>query len=222
MDPITTISGPLDQNAFVDNTATASGESTLNEIVQLINKVNEIVPGLNETALLLGSTISDLNQADAGLDVRLDAAEASITALGAADTALDLRVDTLEATAASYGTKSYVNASQTLSDAEVLGYRTLVCQKVNSTTTISLHLPGDAGAIGMAQPMQIVNMGFTNVQIDLSDETSTWGDGKNADYFLLVPNQGFVTIMPVESTTVQGATVWLIIGGSRAYANLQS
>jgi polyhydroxyalkanoate synthesis regulator phasin len=88
VDPITTISGPVDANAFIDNTSIASGEATLAEVVQIINKVNEVIGGLvqvageisdEEAARAAADAVGDV--ADAALDARLDTAEGYITLL---------------------------------------------------------------------------------------------------------------------------------------------
>jgi hypothetical protein len=81
VDPISTISGPVNASAFVDLTATASGASTLAEIGQLINKTNEVIGGLTDVAADVVAEEATRAAADSALDVRVDAAEANITLL---------------------------------------------------------------------------------------------------------------------------------------------
>jgi hypothetical protein len=109
MDPINTITGPLDSGSFADD-ATAIGTKVLAEITQLISKTNEVIGALTEVATDLDTEEGARAAADTAMDVRVDAAEASIVLLqtGFSDhTALlqayEARIEDLEyATAVGY------------------------------------------------------------------------------------------------------------------------
>ena len=224
MDPITTISGPVDANAFIDNTSIASGESTLAEVVQVINKVNEVIGGLvqvagevsaEEAARAAADAVGDV--ADAALDARLDTAEGYITLLqtGFSDHAaliqdLENRLSDVEfATTAGY--------VEVASGDKTVAYSTE--KTINFTGTVglqSLTLPTSMTNFTAGQSWTIVCNNADSVQIS----SSNWAHsglvaGSVANlYNLILGDMAIVSVVDVGGTKKWSAS---IIPGRNGY-----
>lgn len=171
MDPITTISGPIDAASF-NNDATAIGTKVLAEITQNTTKINEIVGGLTVVAGDLDVEEAARGAADSKLDVRMKAEEAAT----AANTAYhlfnngylqttDLRLDNLEAATAS----GYVEVSS--------GNMTLA-----NDSEHTINFTGTAG-------MQTLNL--PTVMTDFSLGMNWHVVCNNADGIRVVPGSGW-------------------------------
>jgi hypothetical protein len=226
VDPITTISGPVDANAFIDNTSIASGESTLAEVVQVINKVNEVIGGLvqvagevsaEEAARVAADAVGDV--ADAALDARLDTAEGYITLLqtGFSDHAsliqgLESRVSDLEYVTAA----GYVEVPS--------GILTLAVDTnhvINFTGTSglqSLELPTTMTDFSLGQHWTVVCNNADGLQISSSAWAHSSLTGGVANLNLLVGDMAIVSAVDVGTTKKWSAAVLRGHGGLRAAA----
>ena len=92
MDPISTIPGLVDAAAFVDLSATASGTKVTVEIVQVLNKVNEVIGGLTVVAGDLDTATGTVSGHTASIAALVAADAAEVAARTAADNALGVLV----------------------------------------------------------------------------------------------------------------------------------
>jgi len=100
MDPITGLSGMLDPSAFSEGSA-AFGTKVSNEYVQIINKLNEAITGLNEVAVdqiadeaQIATNVADIATNVSG--IAANAAQASTNASGIAANVSDISDNTDE------------------------------------------------------------------------------------------------------------------------------
>lgn len=239
MDPISTISGPVNAEAFVDHVATISGAATMTEFGQLINKSNEIIGGLTEVAGDLdtleadvaakGATISGI-QADLVQETNnrtnADLALAAITgALDAADEAMDVRIDALEAAVAAGATHgTYLEIGDVeLNPPKWIEPTTEHTINFTGTTGIqSLWLEDPASDAAFLTGMNwiVVCNNAAGVRIF----STTWADAALASGLtsrhLRVGDMAIVSCVDIGSTKKWSAAVLVTTRGSRSEAAL--
>ncbi|MBM3494857.1 MAG: hypothetical protein FJX72_11160 [Armatimonadetes bacterium] len=231
MDPITTLAGPVNAAAFVDQSSTASGAAVMAEVAQLLNKTNEVIGGLTTVASDLDAaevSVTDeaADRASADAEILVEVAQLGSVVEGHTTSIGDHenRIVALEGTpAGSYGTVAYIYATESLTYSQCLANRVIVASKVGGTTAITIRLPIDdvAQDLQACPPITIINDGLNSVALaTLGDQLSIgWGDGSSGEASLTLDDTEWITVMPVASRVTQDAVEWFIIGG-KSYSDL--
>ncbi len=221
MDPITTITGPIDAASF-NNGATAVGTKVLAEITQNTTKINEIVGGLTVVAADLDVEEAARGAADSALDVRMDAEEAAT----AANTAYhlfndgylqttDVRLDALEqATASGYvevavGNKTLAaDTEHTINFTGTAGYQLLVLPATMTDFSLGMNW---VAICNNADGLMIAPSAATAWA---HESLTTLLDG----LYLRVGDQALITAVDVGTTKKWSAAVLRGDGGTRSAA----
>lgn len=227
MDPISPISGPIDADSFADN-ADAIGTKVLAEIVQNINKVNELVSGINEVDADLSTETSTRATQIGNLTTVTNANAASITNLqsdvGDHSTELDdheTRIGLLESYQSALGLLR-VTGGVSLTQAQINANRLVSCGDTLTESYYEIVLPMDqADEFINTMPLTIINNGVAGgVGVTLSDLAggTYWGSGlaasSSAARIVLAAGES-VTMQPLEDGATPTSMRWHIISGSR-------
>lgn len=199
MDPISTLSGPVDAAAFVDGSATASGAKVMAEVAQLLNKTNEIVTGLTVVA-------GDLDTAEGAIQTNA----ANIAGLTPDVADHEDRIAALEVTAGNYGTTVSVSSNTSLTAAQCLSYRVIIDVGGSLITLPCVGVADDLAACG---PITILNAEGGAGSVVAIQSGGKWGDGTTSANSFSMTSEEWLTVVPVASTESAGDVVWYLIGG---------
>jgi hypothetical protein len=196
MDPITTLSGPISVAAF-DDDVDAVGTAVLAEIMQLLDKVNEVIGGLTDVSDLLDETIVDVE----------------------AMSDHELRIDNLESAASTnlvYDSSPFPSDTVLLlTAADVLAYRTInIRGSTPGITNIKLVLPSVNQAVA---PITVIAHDLASLKIFVDGSWMTGvasNYGADAGYVLMsvASGNGMCMQFTVGKNPVDSLQYWTPIG----------